>query len=115
MKKKFSEIIDYLEFDELIKIKKDLCMGGIHLHKVLDSQIRREIQKHEHFCCICNSRIMPDNVNNFTLIFGPQDLQRKISFCAIDCLEYFISNLKELRKENIGERKEIEDRMDEEA
>ncbi|MBI4149988.1 hypothetical protein HY488_01140 [Candidatus Woesearchaeota archaeon] len=98
MKKKLRDVMDYLEYEELIKIKKDLTMGGLHLLQLVDSKIRDETKKHDVYCCICNGRLEPYSVNNYTLIFGPEDLRKKASFCAIDCLEYFLKNLKDLRE-----------------
>ena len=102
MKKKLREVVDYLEYEELLKIKKDLTMGGLHLLQLVDKQIREETKKHEAFCCICNNRLDPYSVNNYTILFGPDDLKKKASFCAIDCLEYFLKNLKDLRQATIN-------------
>lgn len=99
MKKKLKEVMDYLEYEELVKIKKDLSAGGVHLARLVDDKIREETHKHEQYCCICNNKIDPYSVNNFTLVFGPADLRKKASFCALDCLEYFLKNLKELKAE----------------
>lgn len=99
MKKRLRDVMDYLEFDELMRIKQDLQSGGIHLGQLVDHKIREEMKKHEVQCSICNERIDPFSVNNFTLIFGPDDLKKKATFCAMDCLEYFLNNLKELRTE----------------
>ncbi len=99
MKKKLRDVMDYLEYEELVKMKADLSMGGIHLARMIDDKIREETNKHQDCCCICNNQMDPYNVNNFTLVFGPADLRKKASFCAVDCLEYFLKNLKEMRTE----------------
>jgi hypothetical protein len=38
------------------------------------------------------------------LIFGPKDFRKKASFCALDCLEYFIEKIKKEKKakEDLG-------------
>lgn len=98
MKKKLREVVDYLEYEELLKIKKDLTMGGLHLLQLVDTKIREETKKHDVYCCTCNNRLEAYSVNNYTLLFGPDDLKKRASFCAIDCLEYFLKNLKDLRQ-----------------
>ena len=99
MKKRLRDVVDYLEFEELVKIKQDLKSGGIHLAQLVDYKIKEEMKKHEVQCCVCNEKLDLYSVNNFTLMFGPEDLKKKASFCAIDCMEYFLQNLKDLRRE----------------
>jgi len=99
VKKKLREVMEYLEYEELIKMKKDLSEGGVHLASLIDSKIKEETNKHMDHCCICSNEIEPYNVNNFTLVFGPADLRKKATFCAVDCLEYFLKNLKEMKAE----------------
>ena len=101
MKKKLRDVIDYLEYDELVKIKKDLTLGGLHLLQLVDAQIKEETKKHDVFCCVCNNKLDLYSVHNYTLVFGPDDLRKKASFCAIDCLEYFLKNLKDLRQATV--------------
>jgi len=100
MKKRLVEVMDYLDYEELMRMKQDLSLGGVNLMKVVEDKIAEEAVKQQKFCCTCNSRIDPQSTNNFTLEFGPTDIKRKASFCAIDCLEYFMKNLKDMRKQN---------------
>ena len=95
MKKSINEVMEMLDLDELVKVKKDLDNGGEHLNRMLKTKIKEELKRHDKFCCVCDSRIDPYSVANFTLIFGPDDMKKKASFCAIDCLEYFLKNLKD--------------------
>jgi len=100
VKQKLRDMVDYLEYDELVKMKKDLEMGGIHIARLVENKIKEETLKHEDHCCICNNKIEQYSVNNFTLVFGPADLRKKATFCAIDCLEYFLKNLKDIKAES---------------
>ncbi len=95
MKKSIDEVMEMLDLDEVIRVKKDLDNGGENLNRVLKKKIKEELKKHDKFCCVCDSRIDPYSVANFTLIFGPEDMKKKASFCAIDCLEYFLKNLRD--------------------
>ena len=98
MKYRLKEIIDSLEFDELVRMKKDLEAGGFHLKKFLDIKIKDEERKHEQYCSTCSAELKPNSTNNFTIVFGPEDFRKKESFCGIDCLEYFLKELKQIKK-----------------
>lgn len=95
------DVIDVLEYNELTKLKKDLKHGGIHLRKLVEERIEEEQKKHNKKCCICGERIDTYSMNNFTLLFGPEDIKKKASFCALDCLNYFLKELEIIRKKEI--------------
>jgi hypothetical protein len=94
------DLIPNLEHEDLVKLKKDLDAGGIHIKKMIDTQIKENEKKHESYCTTCFAKIDPEKRNNYTLVFGPDDFRKKASFCAVDCLEYFIQRLKELERKN---------------
>lgn len=98
MKYRLKDIVDTLEFDELVKMKKDLESGGFHLKRFLESKIKQQEKQHEKYCSNCSNELKPESTNNFTLIFGPDDFRKKASFCGMDCLEYFLKELKEMKK-----------------
>ncbi|MBD3163681.1 hypothetical protein GF323_00605 [Candidatus Woesearchaeota archaeon] len=98
MKYRLREVIDNLDFNELVKMKKDIEHGGFHLRQFLDKKITEREKEHEEFCAICSSKLDSRRTNNFTLIFGPDDFRKKASFDGIDCLEYFINDLKKMKK-----------------
>ncbi|MFH1506169.1 MAG: hypothetical protein ABIE94_04260 [archaeon] len=88
---KLNKIIEKMNEEDLLRIQKDLEAGNVHrvVKKKLDEMV---VVKFNKVCPICNS---PIDEENFTLFFGPKDFRKKASFCAFDCLEYFISQLKE--------------------
>ena len=98
MKYRLRDVIDSLEFDELIKMKKDLEYGGHHLKTFVDIKIDEEKRKHSLVCSVCTNQIKPESTNNYTLTFGPESFLKKASFCGIDCLENFIDDLKKIKK-----------------
>ena len=98
MKHKLREIIDSLETDELLKMRRDIEAGGFHLKRFIDVKIKDQQKKHEKYCTTCSSELDPNNTNNFTLIFGPDDFRKKASFCGLDCLGYFLKELKQIKK-----------------
>jgi len=99
MKRRLREVIGLLEFEELAKIKDDLNKGGDAIRILVDNRMREEIKKMNQFCAVCSSRIEPESSTRFSLEVGPEEMKRKVSFCAIDCLGYFINEIKKLKKE----------------
>jgi hypothetical protein len=97
---KLARLINELDEEDLDLIRKDLEAGN------LDRLIRqklREKQDHDQnkVCPVCQS---PIDDESLTLIFGPKDFRKKASFCALDCLEYFIEKIKKEKKakEDLG-------------
>ena len=91
--KKMEEAIAELEFNELIRLKKDLDKGGLDLRKTLQQRIRYKESLHENHCHTCLGEIDRYSRNSFTLIFGTHDFRKKASFCATDCMQYFLKQL----------------------
>ncbi len=89
--------IDALEYNELVKIKKDLSAGGINLKNVVEQNIRAHQKEHQASCAVCSNEISPESTENYTLLFGPESFKKKATFCALDCLGYFLSNLKGIK------------------
>ena len=98
MKYLLRDVIHNLEHAELMDIKKDIEKGGLRLKKLVEEQITENEKKHEAYCAVCASDIDPNSTMNFTVIFGPEGFKKKATFCAVDCLKYFISNLEQLKK-----------------
>lgn len=89
--------MDALEYEELVRIKKDLKYGGIHLKKLIDEKIKEKELIHKKYCSTCNAEIEPSK-RSYTLLFGPEDFKKKTTFCALDCMEYFLKQLKDMEK-----------------
>jgi len=106
MKKRFTEVVEMIDFNELVNMKRDIDKGGMEINQVLTQKIKEELKKHNVYCSICNVKIDPYSTSNFTLIFGPEDLKKKATFCALDCMEYFLKNLKDLRRDWKNAKKE---------
>ena len=92
------DIVPGLDHDELMKIKKDLDAGGVHLKKLVDKEIDKKEKEHEVYCSTCLGKIDPSNPNTYTLIFGPHDFRKKATFCGMDCLQYFLENLRKEKR-----------------
>ena len=96
MKKKLKEIVDNLEHEDLIKLQKDIEEeGGMHVKKLVSEKIQQLEDNEKVICAVCGKPINPYYTEHYKLIFGPRDFRKKASFCALDCMEYFLKNLRE--------------------
>ena len=95
---RLKEFLDSLEHYELVRFKQELEKGTLNLGKALQKKIKENEKKHAKCCTTCSNNLDPYNTNNYTLIFGPDDFKKKASFCGLDCLEYFLIKLKQMKK-----------------
>ena len=96
MSRKFEEVFDVLDYNELMRFKNDFDSGAITLKKLLEEKIKKKLKEHEKVCATCSSELNFYKTNNYTLVFGPDDFKKKASFCGLDCLEYFIIKMKDM-------------------
>jgi hypothetical protein len=96
-KKRVRDVLDVLDFDELQKMKRDLENGGTFLLKLVQSKIKEIETQHRTLCSFCGNEIDPNQIQNYTLIFGPYDFRKKATFCGMDCMESFLNNMKDLK------------------
>jgi hypothetical protein len=91
---RLAKLIEELDEEDLSLVKKDLEAG--HIERLINKKLqeKKEIDFNK-VCPICQT---PIGEEGLTLIFGPGDLRKKASFCAFDCLEYFLSKIKEHKK-----------------
>ena len=92
---KLTGIISNLGFEELRALEKDLDSGNIE--RLIKERIM-QFDRSRKICPICY-RTIEECDEHFTLTFGPNDFKKKASFCGLDCLEIFISRIKEAREE----------------
>ena len=90
-----------LEYNELIKIKQEINKGNLDIKKEVQEKIEELEKKHAKICTTCSNTLDPYNSNNYTIIFGPDDFRKKASFCGLDCVEYFLIKLKQLKRNNV--------------
>ena len=96
--KKIRQALEKLKHDDLVTMQKDLFNGGGKLRGMVSDCIR-EIEAAENtICSNCGNKVNKKQAENFTLLFGIADMKKKASFCALDCLQYFFNNMKELSK-----------------
>jgi hypothetical protein len=98
LKLKIHDAINSLDYNDLVRLNEDLREGGHSLRGLVEKKIVQKEKEQGKFCVVCQSEIDPHSVSNYTLLLGPEGLRRKASFCALDCMKYFISNI-EKRKQ----------------
>ena len=98
--KRLRDVIHAIDYYELLKIRKDLDDGGIHIKKFIQDEIDKRHKEHSTFCSTCGTEIDPLSTSSSTLIFGPSDFKKKATFCGKDCLDYFLKNMDQFKKGN---------------
>ena len=96
---RLTKFLSSLEHYELVRLKNELEKGSIDFEKTIQDQIKEHEKKHSLFCTTCSNDLDYYNTNNYTIIFGPEDFRKKASFCGLDCLEYFMIKLKQIKGE----------------
>lgn len=95
---RFKQFLSTLEPHELVRLKKQIEGGNLDVIKEIQKKIKEHEKKHGKFCATCSNNLDPYNSNSYTIMFGSEDFKKKASFCGLDCLEYFLINLKQMRK-----------------
>ncbi|MDD5086195.1 MAG: hypothetical protein PHV16_00405 [Candidatus Nanoarchaeia archaeon] len=92
---KIKEMMNSLGYEELVNIKKDLDINQGNLIKDIIKQRINDIESNDNsICVVCGRALNPHVTDHYTLVFGPSDLRKKANFCALDCLQYFLSQIK---------------------
>ena len=94
---RFKDLINNLDNYELLALKKDLLKGAAETKKLVEEKIKENEKGRERYCAVCDKKLDP-YTTTYTILFGPDDFKKRASFCAVDCLEYFIARLKSVSK-----------------
>jgi hypothetical protein len=103
MKLRLKDAISSVDYDELVDLHEDLENGATAAKQLVKDTILAKEKELGKFCHVCQSEIDLHSTHNYTLLLGPEGLRRKASFCALDCLKYFLSDI-ERRQEDIKRR-----------
>ncbi len=101
MSKKMSEIVAMLNYEELVDLQRDLFGGGAAIKQVVTNRIKEVNDSQTRVCATCGNTVNLSLNHEYTLIFGPKDLKKRASFCAVDCLEYFFVQLKQISEKRL--------------
>ena len=88
------ELISTMSREELAELQQHLKTSGDNLLTIIEGRINNLTQEHQTVCANCQIDIDRESTQAFTLIFGREDFRKKATFCAMDCLEYFLICLK---------------------
>ena len=88
----WKDFIESLDYGELLEVKQELKKDSMKIKHMIAEQIERKQRQHGQFCATCFAEIKEED-NAFTLMFGPVSFRRKASFCATDCLKYFLASM----------------------
>lgn len=95
-KEKLGEILDLFEYEELMQLREDLDDNVSFIKEEIERRAYEAESMNDNICVTCGRAINPRTKNSFQLVFGPAELKKRASFCAMDCLEYFVRKLREL-------------------
>jgi len=97
---RFEKFLSTLDHYELVRLEKEIEKGDLDVIKEIRGNIKDLEKRHSNSCTTCSNTLDPYNTNNYTIIFGPDDFRKKASFCGLDCLEYFLIKLKQMKKDS---------------
>lgn len=107
MKHKFKEFLEGLDYTEVLQLQKELKDPSSTVRKVLNDHINVMERINARVCATCGNQL-DMQTKNLSLVFGPEDFKKKASFCAFDCLEFFLNHLKDLEMKKQKNEKKIE-------
>ncbi len=110
MRRKVSDVIGMLDYEELVDLQRDLFGGGSVIKQLVTSKIKEVNESQARTCATCGGTVNLSVNHEYTLIFGPKDLKKRATFCAVDCLEYFFVQLKSLSEKRLRSSKQEESR-----
>ncbi len=93
MRMTINEFIEAVDEDELYKLQFDLSNGSPGLKTLISEKIKKVENLPKKVCAVCGEELV-DKEGVFSLIFTHDKLKKKASFCAIDCMEFFVSKIK---------------------
>ncbi|MFH1064144.1 MAG: hypothetical protein V1729_03630 [Candidatus Woesearchaeota archaeon] len=108
MKINLKDALASMDYHDLVQFHEDLQKGGHSTRQMVRDTIMAKEKQMGKFCHVCQSEIDPHSVHNYTILLGPEGLRRKASFCALDCMKYFISTI-EKRVNDLKERSDKEE------
>jgi len=95
---KFKDSLRTWEYHHVKLLERELATGSKNLRRVVRDKIKEMARTHNKTCVVCNSKIDEDDHRTVSMIFGPQDMKRKATFCAQDCLQYFLKKAHAIKR-----------------
>jgi ferritin-like metal-binding protein YciE len=96
IKEMFNECPEQWTYEDLQTVLQDIEEGGENTKETI-KEVLKEIEEQVEQCATCGQMIEPER-NSFILEFGPNEIRKEAHFCAIDCLQYFVKHIKDLKE-----------------
>jgi hypothetical protein len=98
------DIINSLSEEELYTLEKDLKDDLLSFKDRVRERITDIERKKGKVCVTCGSSLHEKEAT-LMLTFGEDKFKKRASFCEIDCLEYFLTKLKNSKIKEWGVKK----------
>jgi len=100
VKHKFKEFLENLDYNEVLEFQRQVKDKESLIRTILNDHLSVIEKINARVCATCGNELNLQS-KNLTLHFGPEDFKKKASFCAFDCLDFFMDQLKaiEMKKE----------------
>jgi hypothetical protein len=112
MELRIRNMLEKMDYDELLNLKARVDDGNLSFADLLKKTIQEKEKEHRKYCSVCGNDLDPNNTNNFTIMFGPEGFKKKASFCAFDCMEFFMTKLKQTKASVAEEQQKAEERLE---
>lgn len=89
----FDRLLQSMQLEDLYRLEDELKGGARQLQQCIRSKINDMEHQHDMLCVSCGVGLQIQQVDHYTLVFGPHEFRKKASFCGIDCLNGFIREL----------------------
>ena len=96
MKETLKQVLDKIDYDDLLKLKFDLDNGSVHIKHLVDKKIKEIEAKNKHICANCGKTINPLTDYEITVTYGTPDFKKRAHLCSVDCLIDFTKELKKI-------------------
>jgi len=82
-----AKLFENMSIEELKNIEEEVRKGKIK--QLIENKSKQSESK---TCAVCGEVFAKNQ--GFVLEFGSPEFRRRAHFCAVDCMEYFVNNLK---------------------
>ncbi len=100
-------LLETMGHHDLVSLRQNVQKGNFNFNTLLKNTITMKENENVKYCSMCGNDLEPQSTSNYTIMFGPEGFKKKASFCALDCMEFFVGKLKEI-KNNQKEEQHLE-------
>ena len=73
---------------------------------MVEEKVKKIENEPKKNCAVCGEELV-DKEGTFSLIFKHEKLKKKASFCALDCMEFFVSKIKKAKEAGDNKTQDI--------